>query len=164
MNTLLGEVLGNEDINSPRRKRNDGGHRPVRFKRARGLVVRRANPQKPLIPMRVATNAYTDSMVNQLQLPWPPRNSSLQSQASTGLRVQAPSDDPVAMQNTLNFNAENATQQTQYGSNISTLQTRADARVNPVCCNRSKRHFWSARAGRNPHQRGRHWHRHSQTE
>jgi flagellar hook-associated protein 3 FlgL len=48
----------------------------------------------------------------------------LQNQVSTGLRVQAPADDPTAMQNTLADLANQATQ-TQYSANIATLQTRA---------------------------------------
>jgi flagellar hook-associated protein 3 FlgL len=75
--------------------------------------------------MRVATNAYTDSMLNQFNYLASQQNT-LQSQASSGLAVQAPSDNPVAMQNTLNDLASNATQQ-QYSANISTLQTRADS-------------------------------------
>jgi len=53
------------------------------------------------------------------------RQNTLQSEVSTGLSVQTPSDNPVAMQNTLNYLADNATQQ-QYSANISTLQARAD--------------------------------------
>jgi len=73
--------------------------------------------------MRIATNAYQDSMLNQFNL-LASQQQALQSQVSTGLRVQAPSDDPVAMQNTLGDLA-NQSLQTQYGTNISTLQTRA---------------------------------------
>ena len=73
--------------------------------------------------MRVATNAYTDSMLNQFNY-LASQQSTLQNQASTGLSVQAPADNPVAMQNTLNYLADNSTQQ-QYSANIATLQTRA---------------------------------------
>jgi len=73
--------------------------------------------------MRIATNAYTDSMLNQFNL-LASQQQNLQSQVSTGLRVQAPSDDPVAMQNTLGYLANQSTQ-TQYSANIATLQTRA---------------------------------------
>jgi flagellar hook-associated protein 3 FlgL len=73
--------------------------------------------------MRVATNAYTDSMLNQFNY-LASQQYLLQNQASTGLRVQAPSDDPVAMQNTLKYLSDGATQQ-QYTANISTLQARA---------------------------------------
>lgn len=74
--------------------------------------------------MRVATNAYTDSMLNQFNT-LASKQYNLQSQASTGLRVQAPSDDPEAMQNTLDYGAQKATQ-TQYTANITTLQSRAN--------------------------------------
>lgn len=73
--------------------------------------------------MRVATNAYTDSMLNQFNY-LAGQQYNLQNQASTGLRVQAPSDDPAAMQNTLDDLASNATQQ-QYSANVATLQSRA---------------------------------------
>ncbi len=79
--------------------------------------------------MRVATNAYTDSMLNQFNY-LASQQYTLQNQASTGLAVQAPSDNPVAMQNTLNYLADNATQQ-QYSANIATLQSRATS-VNSV--------------------------------
>lgn len=75
--------------------------------------------------MRVATQAYTDAMLNQFNL-LASKQYSLQSQAATGLRVQAASDDPVAMKNTLDYAAEKSAL-TQYGTNISILQSRADA-------------------------------------
>src|ERR1035438_10307912 len=68
--------------------------------------------------MRVATSAYTDAMLNQYNL-LASKQYNLQNQVSTGLRVQSPSDDPVAMQNTLDYAADKAAQ-TQYGANIST--------------------------------------------
>lgn len=73
--------------------------------------------------MRVATNAYTDSMLNQFNVLKAQLNT-LQSQASTGLSVQAPSDNPSAMEDTLNDLSTQAAQ-TQYSANVSTLQTRA---------------------------------------
>jgi flagellar hook-associated protein 3 FlgL len=74
--------------------------------------------------MRIATNAYTDAMLNQYnQLAG--KQYTLQNQVSTGLRVQSASDDPVAMQNTLDYAADKSTQ-TQYSANITTLQSRAD--------------------------------------
>ena len=80
--------------------------------------------------MRIATTAYTESMLNQFNL-LASTQQNLQSQVSTGLRVQAPSDDPVAMQNTLGYLANQSTQ-TQYSANISTLQTRAATCVDTV--------------------------------
>ena len=78
--------------------------------------------------MRVATNTYTDSILNQFNL-LTARQYALQNQASTGLKIQSPSDDPSAMQDTLNELTDKAAQ-TQYSSNISTLQTRATSIYN----------------------------------
>jgi flagellar hook-associated protein 3 FlgL len=73
--------------------------------------------------MRITSNAYDSSLVNQLnQLS--AQQYTIQNQVSTGLSVQAPSDNPAAMENTLDYQAQNAAQ-TQYSSNISTLQSRA---------------------------------------
>jgi flagellar hook-associated protein 3 FlgL len=74
--------------------------------------------------MRIATHAYTDAMLNQYNL-LASKQYTLQNQVSTGLRVQAASDDPVAMRNTLDYAAEKSAQ-TQYGANITTLQSRGD--------------------------------------
>lgn len=74
--------------------------------------------------MRVTQNSFADSLVSRLNM-LTARQSSLQSQVSSGLRVQAPEDDPVAMQNVLNYKTSQA-QQTQYSANISTLQERAN--------------------------------------
>jgi len=52
------------------------------------------------------------------------RLNTLQNQVSTGLSVQAPSDNPGAMEDTLNDLSQQAAQ-TQYSANITTLQTRA---------------------------------------
>lgn len=73
--------------------------------------------------MRIATNSYTESMLNQFNV-LAAQQYTLQNQVSTGLSVQAPSDNPSAMQNTLSDLEQQATQ-TQYSANISTLQTRA---------------------------------------
>lgn len=73
--------------------------------------------------MRVATNAYTGAMLNQFST-LTSRQDTLQSEVSSGLSVQAPSDNPAAMENTLDDLASSATQ-TQYSANITTLQSRA---------------------------------------
>ena len=78
--------------------------------------------------MRVATNAYTDSMLNQFNV-LVARQNSLANQASTGLSLQSPSDNPVAMQSTLDDLSQQAAQ-TQYSANIATLQTRATSIAN----------------------------------
>lgn len=75
--------------------------------------------------MYVTRNAFTDSLINQLgQLNT--QQATLQSEVSSGLSVQAPSDNPEAMENTLDYQAQNAAQN-QYSSNITTLQSRADS-------------------------------------
>jgi flagellar hook-associated protein 3 FlgL len=75
--------------------------------------------------MRITSNAYDNSLVSQLnQLS--AQQYAIQNQVSTGLSVQAPSDNPAAMENTLDYQAQNAAQ-TQYSSNISTLQSRANS-------------------------------------
>lgn len=79
--------------------------------------------------MRVATNAYTDSMLSQFNN-LASKQYTLQNQVSTGLQVQAPSDDPTKMQDTLNYLAANSRQQ-QYSANITTLQSRATS-INSV--------------------------------
>jgi flagellar hook-associated protein 3 FlgL len=73
--------------------------------------------------MRVATNSYSDAMLNQFSV-LENRLNDLQTQSATGLSVQSPSDNPTAMQDTLNYLSDKA-EQTQYSRNISTLQTRA---------------------------------------
>lgn len=73
--------------------------------------------------MRIASHAYTEQMLNQFNALMY-QQTNLQNQVSTGLRVQAPADDPTAMQNTLGYLANQSTQ-AQYSANIGTLQTRA---------------------------------------
>ena len=74
--------------------------------------------------MRIASNAYTNSMLNQFST-LSSQSFNLQNQVSTGLRVQAPSDDPAAMANTLSLAAKKSAN-TQYTQNISTLQDRGN--------------------------------------
>ncbi len=78
--------------------------------------------------MRIATNSYTDSMLNQFNA-LTSTQYSLQQQVSTGLKIQSAADDPTAMQNTLQSLADKAAQ-VQYSSNIATLQSRATAIYN----------------------------------
>lgn len=73
--------------------------------------------------MRVPANSFTDSLVNQLNV-LRARQYNLQNQVATGLRVNAPSDDPAAMQTTLNLVADKAANQ-QYRTNIVTLEDRS---------------------------------------
>jgi flagellar hook-associated protein 3 FlgL len=74
--------------------------------------------------MRVATNSYTGEMLDQFSS-LVAQQDNLQSQASTGLAVQAPSDNPAAMETSLDDIAQQA-RQTQYSANISALQSRGD--------------------------------------
>lgn len=74
--------------------------------------------------MRVSTHSYTDSMLAQFNA-LASRQFNLQSQVSTGLRVQSASDDPAAMANTLALIAKKNAD-TQYAQNISTQQDRAN--------------------------------------
>lgn len=74
--------------------------------------------------MRVGTNSYTQTMLDQFST-LKSQLANLQNQVSTGLRVQAPSDDPAAMQTTLTDLTSQATQQ-QYSSNIATVQSQAN--------------------------------------
>jgi flagellar hook-associated protein 3 FlgL len=73
--------------------------------------------------MRVATNAYTNAMLDQFST-LTGRQNTLQNEVSTGLSVQSPADNPAAMENTLNDLAASSAQK-QYSANISTLQSRA---------------------------------------
>lgn len=75
--------------------------------------------------MRVATDSYTNSMLNEFSL-LKSQQISLQNQVSTGLKVQAPSDSPDAMETTLDDLSSQATQQ-QYSSNIATAQSQANS-------------------------------------
>jgi flagellar hook-associated protein 3 FlgL len=75
--------------------------------------------------MRVATESYVNSMISQMnglagQL------DNLENEVTTGLSVQAPSDNPGAMVTTLNDLASQSVDQ-QYGSNVTTLQSQANS-------------------------------------
>lgn len=73
--------------------------------------------------MRVTQNSFAESLVSRLN-GLTSRQYGLQNQVSSGLRIQAPEDDPGAMQNVLNYKTSKAAQE-QYAANISTLQARA---------------------------------------
>ena len=72
--------------------------------------------------MRVPTTTYTDAFVSELNT-LRSRQSALQNQATTGLRVSSASDDPAAMQNALSLMADKSTAQ-QHGANVTALQDR----------------------------------------
>ena len=75
--------------------------------------------------MRVATDSYTNALINQVNALSSQMNN-LENQVTTGLNVQAPSDNPDAMETTLNDLSSQAAQQ-QYSSNITTLQSQANS-------------------------------------
>jgi len=74
--------------------------------------------------MRIATNDYTNSMLGQFNS-LAGQLRQLQNEVSTGLSIQQPSDNPTAMESTLNNLSDVAAQQ-QYSTNITTLQSRAN--------------------------------------
>lgn len=78
--------------------------------------------------MRVTGNTFTTSFMSRLNL-LTSRQQQLQTQASTGQRLQAPEDDPVAMQRTLNLRSEMQSLG-QYRKNISVLADRATSAYN----------------------------------
>lgn len=78
--------------------------------------------------MRVTDSAFNSGLINELNS-LTTRQYTLQNQVTTGLRIQSASDDPGAMENTLNDQA-NVAAQNQYSSNITTLQGRASTIYN----------------------------------
>lgn len=75
--------------------------------------------------MRVATDSFVNSMVGQTNALAAQLNN-LENEVTTGLDVQAPSDNPGAMVTTLNDLASQSAEQ-QYSSNITTLQSQANS-------------------------------------
>lgn len=75
--------------------------------------------------MRVATDSYTNALISQVNT-LSAQMGSLENEVTTGLSVQAPSDNPDAMETTLNDLSSQAAQE-QYSSNITTLQSQASS-------------------------------------
>jgi flagellar hook-associated protein 3 FlgL len=75
--------------------------------------------------MRVTGNFFNNSLAAQLNA-LASRQYRLQNQVTTGQRIQAPEDDPAAMQRALNLRAEQQSNQ-QYANNIANLKDRASA-------------------------------------
>lgn len=75
--------------------------------------------------MRIAYSNLPDSLVNQLGT-LGSQQYRLQNQAATGKRISQLEDDPAAMRNALNLQAQDS-QFTQYRHNITSLQARADS-------------------------------------
>jgi flagellar hook-associated protein 3 FlgL len=80
--------------------------------------------------MRVPTNAFPSSLINQLnQLNT--RQNRLQNQAATGQRVQWAEDDPAAMQRALELQSASRTN-SQYGKNIDFLKERTTTSLSAI--------------------------------
>ncbi|HEY1790567.1 MAG TPA: hypothetical protein VGJ73_20635 [Verrucomicrobiae bacterium] len=72
----------------------------------------------------MATNSYVNSMIDQVN-GLTAQMQTLQNEATTGLSVQAPSDNPEAMESTLDDLSSQAAQE-QYAGNINTLQSQGN--------------------------------------
>ena len=75
--------------------------------------------------MRVTSNSFTETLINQLSR-LGQRQQQLQNQVASGLRVQFPEDDPSAMRRVLDMRAE-ASAVTQYQANIARLKEQSIA-------------------------------------
>jgi len=75
--------------------------------------------------MRVATDSFVNGLISQANN-LSSEMDTLQNEITTGLDVQSPSDNPNAMETTLNDLSSQAQQQ-QYASNITTLQSQANS-------------------------------------
>ncbi len=80
--------------------------------------------------MRIAGTSYTDSLVGQLNF-LTAQQYQLQTQVSTGQRIQAPEDDPAGMAQALGLQTDTSAA-TQYAQNISTLQASANTAYNAM--------------------------------
>jgi flagellar hook-associated protein 3 FlgL len=74
--------------------------------------------------MRIAGTSYTDSMVGQLNF-LTARQFQLQTQVSTGQRIQKPEDDPTGMSVALRLQAQSGLVN-QYSQNLASLQSTAN--------------------------------------
>ena len=80
--------------------------------------------------MRVAFSNLPDSIINQLGT-LGSQQYRLQNQAATGKRISRLEDDPAAMREVLNSQAQDS-QLTQYRQNIVSLQARAGSSYNAI--------------------------------
>lgn len=80
--------------------------------------------------MRVTTNTFPNRLLSQLG-DLAARQSKLQTQAATGQRVQAPEDDPEAMRQVLEMQAENSALK-QYSDNIANLKETTTAAYSSI--------------------------------
>jgi flagellar hook-associated protein 3 FlgL len=77
--------------------------------------------------MRIAGTSYTDSLVGQLNF-LSAQQFQLQTQISTGQRIQKPEDDPTGMSVALRLQAETS-RVNQYGNNLASLQNTANTAI-----------------------------------
>jgi flagellar hook-associated protein 3 FlgL len=75
--------------------------------------------------MRVATDSYTNTFISEVNALSSQMNT-LQNNVSTGLDVHSPSDNPDAMETTLNDLTSQSAQE-QYTNNITSLQSQANS-------------------------------------
>jgi flagellar hook-associated protein 3 FlgL len=80
--------------------------------------------------MRIASNTFNNQFLNQINL-LKTQQLQLQNEASTGLKLSLPEDNPSAMGQVLNLQTD-AAATTQYQSNISQLQETATASYNVI--------------------------------
>jgi flagellar hook-associated protein 3 FlgL len=80
--------------------------------------------------MRVSSSSFTDSFLYQSNLLQGQQNA-LQNQASTGLKVSLPEDNPAAMAQVLGLQTD-ASANSQYQSNITQLQNSATTAYNAM--------------------------------
>ncbi len=80
--------------------------------------------------MRVTSSTYSNALIDDLNT-LGLRQSRLQTQVSTGQRIQSPADDPVAMRRVMDLQAE-AGSVAQYQSNIGRLQGTATASYDAI--------------------------------
>lgn len=74
--------------------------------------------------MRVATDSYLNNVIGQVNS-LSSQMDGLENEVTTGLSVQAPSDNPEAMETTLNDLASQSAQN-QYNNNITTMESQGD--------------------------------------
>jgi flagellar hook-associated protein 3 FlgL len=80
--------------------------------------------------MRVATNAFTNNFIGQLDLLQQQQNQ-LQTEAATGLKLTLPEDNPGGMQQVLNLQTQSSAN-SQYQSNITVLQGSATSTATAI--------------------------------
>src|SRR5579863_3966647 len=80
--------------------------------------------------MRVSSTSFTDGFLYQTNLLQNQQNV-LQNEATTGLKVALPEDDPAAMSQVLDLQTDSSAN-TQYQSNITQLQDSATTAYNAI--------------------------------